>query len=715
MLVRLFITLFLMFGVINAASNDDAEISEDVTVEDNSPVDEEPEDAPPLEVNEEKDPAAAPTPAPTSQAPVNTEAAQPTQDVKVQDLIRTLETDSERTALVNTLKALTQSNTLNTQQFLFMNAVAGIKNFLRSLMDEFKRFTNGLIQADNWAIQIGADIFKTQAYDQFLSFLYVLIAALFLQIIVANFIGAAAPPLFGRLDRQSDIQTVIRTIVGLCVFFIGAYVIKANFIEDINVQGYVEDNILTITLVQIGFIILRLAIARGVLPVEVDNRKSLVRALFALAVLCGGYAYFKDLALVNSETTIFPRPLSQLFLGILLFITLWILKRYQHVIKGMLFRPLSHTGHRLFAGVQHGISLSVHYVIVSAFVMMYVAWFVQNDVMFIYFRDQQGITIASLLVLSLSAYVMESSSQHFAAGGEQGANIASVTYRLIDVLAFITVLHLLYRWIAPLIEMQGISTAGLSDKLFGIFIIIALTVLIIHGLNRIFNSSQKIVGRNKQLKTFMPIVDRLSKLVVLMVASLLLLIELNINVMPIVASFSVLGLGIGLASKSIIEDFMNGLLVVQENDFNIGDKITVGGITGVIENITLRKLHLRDSHGYLNYIPFSSIGAITNQSRDYNTEKLTIPLPSGFHLKRTVHILEDVGKQLLHDPELMPHIIELPKFIGVSEFQVTSHQYTEIITIMQFQLTTVPDKMNLIMGEFRKLVKFAFEEIEKLR
>lgn len=733
MVLRLFFASFLIFGTINASSYDGDEIDEEAPVEDSMPLDENSQEedtttteTPPL--TDEETPKSTSTIISTSTTePTNTSVeasqsqaisstkTQSPEDIKVQDLIRTLETDTERASLVNTLKTLIQSNTLQQQQFLFMNALVGIKDFLRSVMTEFKVFANGLMQTQTWDIQIGSDVFKTSGYDRLLSLLYVCLTALFIQVIVASFLGAAAPPLFGRLDKQSDWSTVARTFMGILVFFIAAYIIKANFIEDVNNQLYVEENVLSLTLVQVGFVLLRLSIVRGILPVDLEYRKSLVRAVFIVTLLCGGYVYFKDLTLSNSETAIFPRPLSQLFFGILLIITLWVLKRYQHVIKGMLFRPLTNSNHRLFVDIQHGISLSVHYVIVIAFVFMYMAWFVNNNTMFMYFRDQLWVTLISLLVLSLASYVMESSTQHFGSGEEPNRNIAAVTYRLIDVLAFITVLHLIYRWVTPLIEMQGVSTAWLSDKLFGIFIIIALTVLVMHGLNRIFNNSQKIIGRNKQLKTFMPILDRLCKLVVIVVSGLLLLLELNINVMPIVASFSVLGLGIGLASKSIIEDFMNGVLVVQENDFNIGDKITVGGITGVIENITLRKLLLRDNHGYLNFIPFSSIGAITNQSRDYNTEKITIPLPSGFHLKRTAHILEDVGKQLLHDPELKPHLIALPKFVGISEFQVTAHQTTEIVPIMLFELTTAPEKMNIIAAEFRKLAKLAFEEIEKLR
>jgi small-conductance mechanosensitive channel len=116
----------------------------------------------------------------------------------------------------------------------------------------------------------------------------------------------------------------------------------------------------------------------------------------------------------------------------------------------------------------------------------------------------------------------------------------------------------------------------------------------------------------------------------------------------------------------------------------------------------------------MNYIPFSNVGAITNQSRDYNDEKVIIPLPSTFHLKRTVHILEDVGKQLLHDPDLQSYIISVPKFAGVSEFQLSTHQGAEITTMMQFDIKTEPGKMSLVAGEFRKLAKLAFEEMERV-
>ncbi|MDP3936475.1 MAG: mechanosensitive ion channel, partial [Alphaproteobacteria bacterium] len=549
---------------------------------------------------------------------------------------------------------------------------------------------------------------------KFVSLAYLVLAALLVQALIAKLIGGAVPPFFGKLDRESNIKTVMRTFVSIMIFFLVAYVFKAYFVKDIDVQKYIEESVLTLLIDQIGFMVLRLSIAAGILPVNPDYQKSLVWTIFLMTLLWGGHNYVANLISSSDPMTVVTRPLSQLFFGGVTLIGVWMLNRYRHVIEGMLFRKDPVTNDRLLGDVQQVISGSVHYIVVIAVVMMYLAWFVNNQGMVQYFQDQLRITIISLLILSVVAYIMGSSAGYLSSENDQGTRISSVTHRLMDVLALITVVNLVYRWLAPLAEMQGISTSQISDKLFGIFIIIALTVIVMHGLNRIFNGSSKMMGHNKHLKTFVPIIDRLSKLVVLVISSLLVLIELNVNVMPIIASFSVLGLGIGLASKSIIEDFMNGLLIIQENDFNIGDRITISGITGTIENITLRKLHLRDSQGFMNFIPFSNVGAITNQSRDYNNDKINIPLPSAFHLKRTVHILEDVGKQLLHDPELKPYIIAIPKFIGVSDFQVSGHQGSAITTMMQFEIKTMPGSLSLVAGEFRKLAKLAFEEMERI-
>lgn len=635
-------------------------------------------------------------------------------DPTLSQLIQTLENDAARKNLVDSLKALLPATEGSIQQFVFVNAFINIKNFLKSVVAESKSFAQALVKKETWTFGLNRSLVDTFNAQKSLYLIYSMIAALFLQSLIAVVIRGGIPPFFGRLDVDTTGKTLIRTLIPLFVFLLVAYTGKVYFIKSPELQVLGEEVIFSISILQLALILLRVSISTGILPVNPEFRKSLFNFLIMLFSLLGVYTLannFVTFPVINASAN---KPLSQLFWAVIAALSAGGVMRYRHVIEGMLFRKIPLGENRFLLGVQQTISGSLHYIIIVGILMTYLAWFVQNQAVFGYLRDQLVVTLSILFGLSIVSYLMASSATYLALPPEQTARIAVVTHRLIDGLALISVVYIVYRWIVPLVEMQGVSTSKFSDKLFGIFIIIGLTIFVTHVLNRIFNSQILIAKGNQHLKTFLPMIERLSKLAVFAISVLLLLSELGVNILPIVASFSVLGLGIGLASKSIIEDFINGLFIIQENDFNIGDNVTLGGITGTIENITLRKIHLRDNQGFINFIPFSEVGAIINRSRGFNAEKVDIPLPSAFHLKRTISILEDVGQQLLHDPHLKNYIIGAPKFVGISEFQTSSHPVAEVSTIMQFEIKTEPGKLTLVAGEFRKLAKLAFEEMQRI-
>lgn len=638
------------------------------------------------------------------------------QDPTLQQVINILEDDANRKELVTTLKALTQPINAQ-QQFIFVNSFLNIKNFLKSLVSEVKVFSKALTQKNTWTINLNKSVFQAFYNQNSTILFYIIISALVVQGTLAFFMRGAIPPFFSRFNREASIQIVMRTVVPMFIFFLVAHFAKAYFIGSAETQVYSDDILVNILMIQIVLMLVRLSISLGVIPVESNQQRSLYGFLIFFMFLWGVYTYYgNSIALPTIAGNLVSRPVAQLFWSLVTCLAVWFVYRYRNVIEGMLFRKIPFTENRMLKGVQQLISGNLHHLVGAGVILTYCAWFIKHQDTFVYFRNQILITISVLFALSVISRLLISSPNHLMLDSTEKAFSASniVSYRLVDMSAFVAICYILYRWCAPLMEMRGINTSKISDKLLGIFIILALAILIIHGLNRLFNSSVIRAGENKHLKTFLPIIDKLSKLFVMVIAALLLLIELNVNVMPLIASFSVLGLGIGLASKTIIEDFINGLFILQENDFSIGDNVTIGGFKGVIDNITLRKVHIRDAQGAMNFIPFSTIGAITNHSRDFNADKVNIPLPSAFHLKRTISILEDVGQQLLLDPEIKDFIISPPRFVGVSDFQTTSSSISEVSTVMQFEIKTAPGKMTIITGEFRKLAKLAFEEMERI-
>ena len=138
----------------------------------------------------------------------------------------------------------------------------------------------------------------------------------------------------------------------------------------------------------------------------------------------------------------------------------------------------------------------------------------------------------------------------------------------------------------------------------------------------------------------------------------MILIEIGVNITPIIAGFSIVGIGFSLGSQTIIRDFLSGLFTIHENDFNIETKFELVLLKVSSKTFTLRKLHIRDVEGWIALMfPFGSITNVTNLSKEYIQAFVTIPLPENFHLQRTAQILEDVGKEMTKDENLASKII----------------------------------------------------------
>src|SRR6185437_9395136 len=98
----------------------------------------------------------------------------------------------------------------------------------------------------------------------------------------------------------------------------------------------------------------------------------------------------------------------------------------------------------------------------------------------------------------------------------------------------------------------------------------------------------------------------------------------DVNLTPALAGASVADVAIGLAAQTIVKDMINGMLVLVEDQYNVGDWITIAGVTGTVDSMSLRKTAVRGGDGTLYLIPNSQITVVANQSRDFTTTTLNI-------------------------------------------------------------------------------------------
>lgn len=139
-----------------------------------------------------------------------------------------------------------------------------------------------------------------------------------------------------------------------------------------------------------------------------------------------------------------------------------------------------------------------------------------------------------------------------------------------------------------------------------------LRVFIEKAIKRAITDKLDGAGR-KRAETLIGVLGGTLKFIIWAVALLTILPEFGINIAPILAGVGLMGLAVGMASKDIISDFISGLFILLENQYQIGDKVKIAGIEGIIEEITLRRTILKDSEGVLHYIPNSQIKGVAKK------------------------------------------------------------------------------------------------------
>lgn len=206
----------------------------------------------------------------------------------------------------------------------------------------------------------------------------------------------------------------------------------------------------------------------------------------------------------------------------------------------------------------------------------------------------------------------------------------------------------------------------------------------------------------KRVATLSGVLVGASEVVILFLASFMLLSELGLNIAPLLAGVGVAGLAIGFGAQSFIKDIMNGLFIVMENHFRIGDIVKIADITGQVEDMSLRRTVLRDQDGIVHFVPNGEIRVASNYTREYSRANLNISVAYGEDLDHVIAVVNKVGKELAEDTRWSSRIIKPPQFLRVENLGDSG------IDIKIVGETRPMEQWN-VTGELRKRLKKAFD------
>lgn len=170
--------------------------------------------------------------------------------------------------------------------------------------------------------------------------------------------------------------------------------------------------------------------------------------------------------------------------------------------------------------------------------------------------------------------------------------------------------------------------------------------------------------RRARLRTVLPMVRSTLQVTLAVIAVLMVLSALGLNVGPLIAGAGVLGAAIAFGSQSLVRDVVSGVFYLLDDAFRVGEYIIVSGAKGTVESFSLRSVQLRHHRGPVYTIPFGSLGAIQNVSRDWVIEKMAITVVYGSDLAKIKKVVKGVSAELMADPELAPGFLEPLKSQG---------------------------------------------------
>ncbi|HEY2000257.1 mechanosensitive ion channel family protein [Paraburkholderia sp.] len=171
--------------------------------------------------------------------------------------------------------------------------------------------------------------------------------------------------------------------------------------------------------------------------------------------------------------------------------------------------------------------------------------------------------------------------------------------------------------------------------------------------------------RAARLRTLLPMLRSALFIAIALIVVLTGLSELGVNIGPLLAGASIFGVALGFGSQKLVQDFITGIFLLTENAMQVGDWVTLAGVSGTVEYLSIRTVRLRGGDGSLYTVPFSSVSTVNNTNRGLGNAAVKVSIPYGEDVERATATLKEIGTALRDDPAFKDAILSDFAFWGV--------------------------------------------------
>ncbi|NJD28530.1 MAG: mechanosensitive ion channel family protein [Chloroflexi bacterium] len=205
----------------------------------------------------------------------------------------------------------------------------------------------------------------------------------------------------------------------------------------------------------------------------------------------------------------------------------------------------------------------------------------------------------------------------------------------------------------------------------------------------------------KRIDTLDGLLGHVLQFFIVVIAGLMVLGTFGLDIGPAIAGLGVVGIAVGFGAQHLVRDYLNGALILIENQFSVGDVVRVAGVAGAVEDFSLRRTTLRDLDGNVHTIPNGDITVATNMTRVWGRVNEDVTVGYGTDIEQVARIIERVGTELQEDPDWGSKILEPPRLLRIEALADSG------ITVKVLATVRAPERW-AVSGELRRRLLEAF-------
>ena len=343
--------------------------------------------------------------------------------------------------------------------------------------------------------------------------------------------------------------------------------------------------------------------------------------------------------------------------------------RYRRAVASFIRAPAGRRG--LLAALRNRFADVWHYLAIFANLALWAIWA---------FRIPNGYSVvayyasAAILVLAGArvawAVAVGGVDRTFHPGskffmGHPIAQALAARYRPVLRLAISTIIAIIA--IGVLLQAWGVDTLGWFDpghigailvsELSSVILAVAISVIVWEACNGAIErqlarfAREGAYARAARLRTLLPLLRTALIVTILTIAGLTALSAIGVNIAPLLAGAGIVGIAVGFGSQKLVQDVVTGVFLLLENAMQVGDFVTVSGLSGTVENFSVRSIRLRAGDGSVHIIPFSAVTSVTNTNRGVGNAAISVNLAYDEDVDRAGQVLKEIAAEMRREPQ----------------------------------------------------------------